>query len=318
MFITGIPATAIPICSSRSAPAATPVFTAWLPSTSGSPNCSPLLWAEQHPDTPRAAAVCLRGRSCERSRARAGGAAPQSDVGRGKGAGDRLGFLAAFETRLRPGARGFCAGGQRQAGQGTAFGKALVQRYRAFLEEKGLAPSSINVRLAALRKLAMEAADNGLLDPAVASAIGRVKGAVQKGRRIGRWLTREEASLLLRDSGEEGLKAKRDRALLCLLLGAGLRREEIVSLEVEHIQQRDGRWLIADLIGKRKRIRTVPIPGGPKSRSITGPPPRESPRKTVPGGRQSRPPDGRDALHAGRLPRRHRTGKENRARARAP
>jgi hypothetical protein len=78
------------------------------------------------------------------------------------------------------------------------------------LEEKGLAPSSINVRLAALRKLAMEGADNGLLDPAVASAIGRVKGSMQKGRRIGRWLTREEASLLLRDSGEDGLKAKRD------------------------------------------------------------------------------------------------------------
>jgi integrase len=99
---------------------------------------------------------------------------------------------------------------------------------------------------------------------AVASAIGRVKGVVQKGRRIGRWLTREEASALLRDSGEEGLKAKRDRALLCLLLGAGLRREELVSLEISHIQQRDGRWLIADLIGKRKRIRTVPIPGWTK------------------------------------------------------
>ena len=158
------------------------------------------------------------------------------------------------------------AGWAKQSGQGTAFGKALVQRYRSVLEEKGLAPSSINVRLAALRKLAMEAADNGLLDPAVASAIGRVKGAVQKGRRIGRWLTREEeASLLLRDSGNEGLKAKRDRALLCLLLGAGLRREEIVSLEIGHLQQRDGRWVIVDLIGKRQRIRSVPIPGWAKS-----------------------------------------------------
>jgi site-specific recombinase XerD len=153
----------------------------------------------------------------------------------------------------------------KQEGQGTAFGKALIQRYRSSLEEKGLAPTSINVQLAALRKLAMEAADNGLLDPAVAAAIGRVKGAAQKGRRIGRWLTREEASALLRDWGEEGLKAKRDRALLCLLLGAGLRREEVVSLGIEHIQQREGRWLIADLIGKRKRIRTVPIPAWTKT-----------------------------------------------------
>jgi site-specific recombinase XerD len=87
------------------------------------------------------------------------------------------------------------AGEQQMAGQGSPFGKAL-QRYRSSREEKGLAPSSINVQLAALRKLAMEAAENGLLDPAVASAISRVKGAGQKGRRIGRWLTREEASLL--------------------------------------------------------------------------------------------------------------------------
>jgi site-specific recombinase XerC len=153
----------------------------------------------------------------------------------------------------------------KEEGQGTAFGKALIQRYRSRLEENGLAPSSMNVQLAALRKLAMEAADNGLLDPAVASAIGRVKGSMQKGRRIGRWLTREEASLLLRDSGDERLKAKRDRALLCLLLGAGLRREELVSLEVAHIQPRDGRWVIADLIGKRQRIRTVPIPAWSKA-----------------------------------------------------
>jgi site-specific recombinase XerC len=113
-------------------------------------------------------------------------------------------------------------GGRKKKGRELPSAKALVQRYRSRLEENGLAPSSINVQLAALRKLAMEAADNGLLDPAVASAIGRVKGAVQKGKRIGRWRTREEASALLRDSGEDGLKAKRDCALLCLLLGAGL------------------------------------------------------------------------------------------------
>ena len=145
-----------------------------------------------------------------------------------------------------------------------ALNRAVVLRYRLQLEAKKLAASTINVRLAALRKLAMEAADNGLLDPALASAIGRVKGVAQKGQRVRRWLTREEASLLLHHSGEEGLKARRDRALLCLLVGAGLRREEIVSLEVGHIQQREGRWVIADLIGKRKRIRTVPIPGWAK------------------------------------------------------
>jgi site-specific recombinase XerD len=158
------------------------------------------------------------------------------------------------------------AGWARGAGQGSAgFSKALVQRYKAFLEAKSLAPSSVNIQLSALRKLAAEAADNGLLDPQVAAAIGRVKGAEQKGRRIGRWLTREEAGLLLRDRDEKSLKGKRDRAILCLLVGAGLRREELAGLTTEHIQQREGRWVVLDLAGKRKRIRTIPIPGWAKA-----------------------------------------------------
>jgi len=188
--------------------------------------------------------------------------------------------------------------GQGIAGFNKAeFGKATVQRYVASLAEAGRAPSSINVRLAAIRKLAVEAADNGLLDPLLAAAIGRVKGATQKGRRLGRWLTRDEASRLLRDhvatsSPEAGpggpaqtrrsapqdtdpaetppplhfaLKRTRDRAILCLLIGSGLRREELAGLCVEQIQQRDGRWVILDLVGKRQRIRTVPIPAWAKT-----------------------------------------------------
>ena len=70
------------------------------------------------------------------------------------------------------------------------FNKATVQRYRAALEERGLAPSSINVRLSAIRKLAAEAADNGELAPEIAAAIGRVKGAKRHGTRTGNWLSR--------------------------------------------------------------------------------------------------------------------------------
>lgn len=146
-------------------------------------------------------------------------------------------------------------------GQGAGeFTKAAVQRYRASLEAAGLSASSINVRLSAVRKLAAEAADNSLLDSGLAAAIGRVRGARQTGRRVGRWLTREEAGRLLRNRNDGRLKWKRDRAILCLLIGSGLRREELCSLTVDHIQQRDGRWAIVDLIGKRQRIRTVPIP----------------------------------------------------------
>src|SRR5205823_7776024 len=57
---------------------------------------------------------------------------------------------------------------------------------------------------------------------------------------------------------------KRDRALLCLLLGCGLRREELAMLTVEHMQQRDARWVLVDLVGKGKRVRSVPMPGWAK------------------------------------------------------
>jgi hypothetical protein len=46
-----------------------------------------------------------------------------------------------------------------------AFNKTVVLRYRFYLEERGLAPGTINVRLAAVRRLAYEASDSGLLSP---------------------------------------------------------------------------------------------------------------------------------------------------------
>jgi integrase len=45
-----------------------------------------------------------------------------------------------------------------------------------------------------------------------------------------------------------------------MLLGCGLRRSEVAELTFKHIQQRDGRWCIADLVGKHGRVRTVPMP----------------------------------------------------------
>jgi hypothetical protein len=70
-----------------------------------------------------------------------------------------------------------------------AFNRTVALRYRFFLEQKNLAPSTINVRLAAVRRLAFEAADTGLLSPELAAGIGRVKGAKRLGVRIGNWLT---------------------------------------------------------------------------------------------------------------------------------
>jgi site-specific recombinase XerD len=142
-----------------------------------------------------------------------------------------------------------------------AFNRTVVLRYRFFLEQKNLAPSTIYVRLAAVRRLAYEASDSGLLSPELAAGIARVKGARRLGIRIGNWLTAEQGKALLQNSQSENLRGKRDYAILAVLLGCGLRRGESVAIRMEDLQLREEHWVIADLIGKGRHVRTVPMPG---------------------------------------------------------
>jgi len=111
-----------------------------------------------------------------------------------------------------------------------------------------------------VRKLAVEAADNGLLAPELANGITRVKGVSSKGVRLGNWLTAKQAQAFLNAPDTTTSKGLRDRAILAVLLGCGLRRSEVAALTFNHIQQRDGRWCIVDLLGKHGRIRTIPMP----------------------------------------------------------
>lgn len=143
--------------------------------------------------------------------------------------------------------------------------KAVVQRYVAELRDTGMVPSSVNQRLSAIRKLALEAADNGALDPQIASGIRAVKGARREGRRTGNWLTREQAQMWLNAPNARTLKGLRDHALLAVLIGCGLRRAEAANLFFDHVQQREGRWVLVDLIGKRDKIRSVPMPNWTKA-----------------------------------------------------
>ena len=77
------------------------------------------------------------------------------------------------------------------------FSKATVHAWRVSLQTRGLGSSSISIRLSAIRKLAAEAADNGLLPPEVAPSILRVKGVKATGVRVGNWLSLQQAQDLL-------------------------------------------------------------------------------------------------------------------------
>lgn len=111
----------------------------------------------------------------------------------------------------------------------------------------------------------MEAADNGLLNADLAAGIARVKGTRASGERVGKWLTPVQTEELLRRPGTDKKKGKRDRVILALLVGCALRREELAGITFEHLQQRDGRWVIADLVGKGNRVRTVAVPAWAKA-----------------------------------------------------
>jgi site-specific recombinase XerD len=163
-------------------------------------------------------------------------------------------FMAWFQQAPRPG-----------------FTKATVSAWRVSLEDRRLGSSSIIIRMSAIPKLAAEAADNGLLAPELAAGISRVKSAKTQGIRVGNWLSLRQAQALLSAPDIVTLRGLRDRAILAVLLGCGLRRSEVAALTFTHLQQRDGRWCIVDLVGKHGRVRTAPMPTWVKAALTLGP-----------------------------------------------
>jgi integrase len=168
-----------------------------------------------------------------------------------------------------------------------SFSKTVVVRYRMHLESRHLAPGTINLRLGAVRRLAYEASDCGLLRNSrktecgakqfpmrlavraapfallsadLAAGIRRVKGLKKLGVRLGNWLTAEQAHTLWQAPNRERLKEKHDRAMLALLLACGLRRHELAEPTFGRLQQREGHWAIMDLRGKAGHVRTMPVP----------------------------------------------------------
>lgn len=146
----------------------------------------------------------------------------------------------------------------------SEFSKSLVQEYKSHLQTLGLAASTINLRLSTLKKLASEMTDNGLLAGDLAKGISRAKGMKQAGQRSGNWLLSHQANELLRAPNAETLRGLRDRAILAVLISCGLRRAELIQLRVEHLVQREGRWVFIDLVGKGNRTRTITVPANVK------------------------------------------------------
>ena len=72
--------------------------------------------------------------------------------------------------------------------------------------------------------------------------------------RLGNWLTVDEARSLWQLPSMHIVKGKRDRAILAVLLGCGLRRRELIDLRFDHIQRREDHWAIVDLVLEKAAI----------------------------------------------------------------
>jgi site-specific recombinase XerD len=138
--------------------------------------------------------------------------------------------------------------------------KRTIAAYKKALAADGKSASTVNGHLVAVRALLRETGELGLLDQRAVERAASVKGVREKGTRAGNWLSMAEAQALLDLPDPRTLKGKRDRAVLAVLLFCGLRRSELASLTLKHLQTREGHHIIADLIGKGGRVRTIKLP----------------------------------------------------------
>ncbi len=139
--------------------------------------------------------------------------------------------------------------------------KAELDRYKAWMRRHGRGDSAVNRALTAVRRFLRDASDNNLLDIREAESALKVRNVTQRGQRLGRWLTLEQLQQLINAPDFTILRGCRDRMLLALLAGAGLRRGELARVTLASFQQREGRWVLADLVGKHNRTRSIPVSG---------------------------------------------------------
>lgn len=126
------------------------------------------------------------------------------------------------------------------------------------LEKENLSASTINNYLAALKGVAAQAWKEGLMSSETLQRIRAVKSRRAVRLPKGRCLSMEEtAKLLSCHRGTSPIVDARDRAVLSLMLGCGLRRAEVCSLKLDDLDREEKS---ISLIGKGNKERTVFMP----------------------------------------------------------
>lgn len=90
--------------------------------------------------------------------------------------------------------------------------------------------------------------------------IRRVERVKRLGRRIGNWLTGDQAQELLNAVSQGTLRGKEMQPRSDCCSDMVLLRSETVNQRLDQLQLRENHWVIVDMVGKGGRLRTVPVP----------------------------------------------------------
>jgi site-specific recombinase XerD len=139
-----------------------------------------------------------------------------------------------------------------RSGTVDTLDRRAVRAYTADLGRRGYAPATLARKLSTLRGLSRFLTERGVLgaDPT------RLLPGPRRRRRLPRVLTLVEVEALLgAASGTEPL-ALRDRAILELLYGCGLRSQEVVALALADLKPAQAQLIVN---GKGGKMRVVPL-----------------------------------------------------------
>ncbi len=167
--------------------------------------------------------------------------------------------LKACETLNTRESYGRCLAVTEEWLAGRPLSYDTVLSFREHLVKTGNSPQTTNQHLAAIRFYVREMATRREMDRDLAEGICAVDNLKVRGRKLGNWLSKADAERLLDAPDTSHPAGIRDRAILGLFIGAGVRRSEICALQVKHFERRDGRWMLVGVEGKHGRTRNIPI-----------------------------------------------------------
>ncbi len=136
---------------------------------------------------------------------------------------------------------------------------ATLEAYKADLLAAGKAPATVNRYLSAVRAWLKKIAQLYPDSRPLAQAAREVESVKVAGEHVGHRLSWDQMQAVVNRPPADTLTGQRDRALLAVLFGCWLRRQEAVDLRWSQLRQVDGHWCFVDIIGKRRRKRTVKV-----------------------------------------------------------